>query len=407
MKYKQRKNNFILSFLIIFLIIFNVSSLNIPTDNSLYDTSVNYFSEIHTELKLPPYLQTGFGMGFNTSYDKALLVNDARKSWELLCTEIENASSSINIETYIIRKDDSGNLLKDIFIRKAHEGVEVRLLYDSLGSLTTSQAYFNELRDNGIKVFPYNPLLKSFIQGRFSNRLHRKIIIIDGRTAFIGGQNIGDEYLGKDQDIGYWKDSGIFLSGKCVASLQQIFFNDWFMACMEKITDTKYYPTALAESDQPIKIILGGPDSRSTDISHSFINLLSRSKKNVYIISPYFVPDNKLLQALYACAERGIDVQIILPAKSDHPIAQTIMPYYISKLMKKGIKVFAYHNGFIHSKIIIIDGEIASIGTANMDIISFRRSHELLAILNDKEIINQLVIDFNNDLLASTPYQKT
>jgi len=389
------------------MIIFNLSSLNIPSDRNLYYQSQIYFSEMEQQFNLPVYQQNDIGIGMTGYHNDIALLTDVQPAFEVLIADMEKAEKNINMEVFIIRNDETGNHFKNILIQKAKQGVEVRLLYDALGSALTPSSYFNDLRNNGVQVASYNPLWPSFWQGRLDNRLHRKMIIIDGKKAFIGGENIGDEYLGKNKKIGFWKDTGISFRGDAVLSIQQIFLNDWRQSSLEKAADINFYPSNSAGANKIVKIILGGPDSPMTDTSLPYIRLINNAKEKVFMVSPYLLPNAAMLEALYQAAQRNIDVQLILPSKSDNTVMRVIQPFYIKKLLTHGIKVSTYDQGFIHSKIMIIDNDIASVGSANLDRLSFYKNYEITSIFYDKEIIEQLQRDFLNDLKGSTTHYPT
>ena len=352
-----------LLFLLI-MIIFNLSSLNIPSDKNLYYQSQIYFSETEQQFGLPAYQQNDIGVGMTSDNNEIALLTDVQPAFEVLIAEMEKAEHSINMEVYIIHNDETGNLFKNVLIVKAKQGVEVHLLYDALGSVLTPGSFFDDLRNNGVQAAAYNPLWSGFWQGRLDNRLHRKMIIVDGKKAFIGGENIGDEYLGKNKKIGFWKDTGITFSGDAAFSIQQVFLDDWRQSSREKVIDKNFYPSTAARANKIVRILPGGPDSPMTDMSLPYIRLISNAKEKVLMVSPYFLPNTATLEALYQAAERNIEVQLILPSKSDNTIMRMIQPFYIKKLLTHGIKVSTYNRGFIHSKIMIIDNDIASVGSA-------------------------------------------
>jgi cardiolipin synthase len=404
MSHMVKKALYLFLLVLLLMIIFNISSLNIPSDKSRYDQSKIYFSETEEQFGLTTYEQNDIGMGMTGYHNDMILLNDAEPAFELLISEMEKAEKNINIEFYTIHDDQTGQYFKNVLIEKAKQGVEVRLIYDAWGSGLTPRSYFNDLRQNGVKVAPYNPLLSGFLQGRLHNRLHRKMIIIDGKRAFIGGENIGDEYLGKNKKIGFWKDTGIIFNGDAALSIQQIFLNDWLQSSSEKVADKNFYPSTPDIANKTVTIILGGPDSPLTDMSLPYIRLINNAKEKVLIVSPYFFPNTAILEAMYKAAERNIDVHLILPSKSNSKIARITTPFFINKLLSHGIKISTYDRGFIHSKIMIIDNNIASVGTANLDILSFWKNYEVNSIIYDKEIIQQLQNDFLNDLKDSTTH---
>jgi cardiolipin synthase len=255
-----------------------------------------------------------------------------------------------------------------------------------------------------VQVAAYNPLVSAFFQGRLLNRLHRKIIIIDGKKAFIGGQNIGDEYLSRDEKIGYWKDTGLVFSGDAVLSSQQIFFSDWLQASGEKVMGIDFYPDTPAIENKTITIITGNPDSPLTNMSIPYIQMINSAKEKIYIVTPYFFPDAATLGALYQTAGRNVDIHILLPDQSDHILLDITKPLYIKKLLAHGIKVSTYNRGFNHSKIIIIDDSLASIGTANMEKFGFFKSYEVTCVIYDNKKIKELQNDFLNDISSSTTH---
>ncbi|MDD3363784.1 MAG: cardiolipin synthase [Syntrophomonas sp.] len=396
---------FLLTLLV--MIFFNLSSLNIPSDKSRYDQSKTYFSETEKEFGLAKYEQNDIGIGMISYNNDMILLKDVQPAFELLISEMEKAEKNINMEFYTIQNDQTGEQFKNVLIKKAKQGIEVRLLYDAWGSGLTPMSYFNDLRENGVKVAPYNPLLSGFLQGRLHNRLHHKMIIIDGKKAFIGGENIGDEYLGKNSKIGFWKDTGIIFSGDAALSIQQVFLNDWLQSSNEKVMDKNFYPRNPDIANKTVTIIPGGPDSSLTDMSLPYIKLINNAKEKIFIVTPYFFPNAAILEALYKAAERNIEIHLILPSKTDNKIAQIIEPLYINKLLDHGIKVSTYNRGFIHSKIMIIDNHVASVGSANLEKLSFSKNYEVIGIIYDKEIIHQLQNDFLDNLKDSTTHLPT
>lgn len=398
-----RKSLWLVFMFLLIMIIYNLSSLSIPFNQIRYRQFLTYCSETGQQFGLAPYQQNDIGQGMTSTNNEITILKDVQPAFAMLLDEIQRAEHNINIEFFIIRNDESGNQFKNALIEKAQQGLQVRLLYDAWGSALTPNSYFKDLRQNGVLVEAYNPIWSGFWQGRLDNRLHRKIIIIDGKSAYIGGENIGDEYLGKNPKIGFWKDTGISLKGDSVLSIQQVFLNDWLQSTHEKIEEPNFYPLASGIGDKSVNIIPGSPDSRKMNISLPYINLVNSAKSKIYMVSPYFIPNNALLKAVYGAAERNIDIQLILPAKNDDLLARLIQPFYIKNLLSHGIKVYTYNQGFIHSKIMIVDDEAASVGSANFDRLSLSRNYEIISVIYDKELIKQLQNDFLNDLEDSTP----
>lgn len=398
------KKLLLLLFLILLVMtIYNLSSLNLPSDQNRYRQFEGYCAETSQEFSLPMYQKNNMGTGMTSSNNTIRLLQDTQPAFDSLMAAIKNAQHNINIEFFIIRDDESGTQFKDLLLAKAKQGLEIRLLYDAWGSSKTPNSYFDELRQNGVMVAAFNPIWSGVWQGRLDNRLHRKMIIIDGKEAFIGGENIGDEYLGRNPRIGFWKDTEVNLTGDSVLSIQQIFLNDWWQTTHEKIESPDFYPAYRNPADKTVSILPGGPDSRATDMSLPYINLVNSAHQKIYMASPYFFPNNAFLKALYDAVGRNIEVSLVLPAKSDIILVRWLQPYYTRKLLNHGIKVYTYDQGFIHSKIMIIDDEAVSVGSANLDRLSFSRNYEITGIFYDKSLITELQNDFINDLNNSSP----
>lgn len=398
----MKKLLYLFLLIVMAIIISNCLSLNIPSDKVRYSRLKDYLSETSQQYSLPPYRQNDIGMGMTSYHNDIILLKNVQPAFNLVIAEMEKAEKNINMELFIIRDDQTGRFFKNILIKKARQGVAVHLIYDAWGSMFTPKSYFNDLRKNGVKVSVYNPLWAGFLQGRLSNRLHRKMIIIDGKQAFIGGENIGDEYLGKNKKIGFWKDTGIIFKGDAALSIQQLFLNDWLQSSDEKLANKSFYPPPPRTKNNVVKIISGGPDSRKTNMSLSYSRLINKAQEKVLIVTPYFLPNKVLLQTLYQAAAKGVDIHLILPRKSNNILARIAQPYYINHLLKHGIKVSAYNRGFIHSKIMVIDDRLASVGTANLDRLSFSRNYEVSSIIYNKDVILQLKNDFYDDLKYST-----
>jgi cardiolipin synthase len=386
------------------MMIFNLSQFNIPSDKNNYKQMQAYFSESQDQFNLAAYEQNDIGIGMTTYNNDIRLLPESEPAFNILITEMENATKNLNIGLFIIRNDDAGNRFKNVLIDKAHQGLEVRLLYDAWGSAFTPMSFFNDLRAAGVKVAAYNPLWSGFIQGRLDNRLHRKTIIIDGKLAFIGGENIGNEYLGKSKKTGYWKDTGIIFYGDASRSVQEIFLNDWYQASHENVANDDFYPRNDGISAKTVTILPGGPDSPLTKMNVVQTNLITKAQDKIFIATPYFFPDVSVLKALYGAAARGIDVNIIIPSHGDSKLGAVANYFYMKKLLNHGIKVSTYNKGFIHSKVIIIDDNIASVGSANLEKFSEMKNYEITSILYDQELIQELKNDFTNDLKDSTTH---
>ncbi|HPW11359.1 MAG TPA: cardiolipin synthase, partial [Methanoregulaceae archaeon] len=279
---------------------------------------------------------------------------------------------------------------------KAQEGVEVRLLADSLGMKVKKKELEKFLQAGG-KYAAFFPRLYTL-----NYRNHRKIAVIDGTSGFIGGYNIGEEYLGKGP-LGYWRDTAIRIDGTGVNGLQLRFFMDWNYASDEKISfDPVYFPEKTGHGTCPLQIVSSGPDARWNQIKDGYVKLIQSAMESVYIQTPYFIPDESISDALRIAAHSGVDVRIMIPCKPDHPFVYWSTLSFIGDLLDSGVRAYTYDNGFIHAKTIVVDGIAASVGSANFDVRSFRLNFEANAFFYDPEYGGQMMKAFLDDLPKCT-----
>ncbi|GGH83998.1 cardiolipin synthase [Pullulanibacillus pueri] len=318
---------------------------------------------------------------------------------------ISQAKHHIHLEYYIIRDDGLGSEIRDLLIEKAQQGVEVRLLYDSVGSWRLPKRYVNELKKAGIKTVPFFPVKLPFFNHKINFRNHRKIVVIDGKIGFTGGLNIGDEYLGKSKSFGFWRDTHLLVKGEAVRSLQAIFLQDWYYMTGEFISDVIYFQAEPVhkEGNGAVQLVSSSPDDEWEVIKNLFFSMIVSAKRSIWIASPYLIPDEDILSALKVAALGGIDVKLLVPKHPDKKIVFYASHSYFPELLEAGVNIHEYQNGFLHSKVIIVDHELASIGTANMDMRSFHLNFEVNAFLYRTESTIQLVADFIDDLENSVP----
>jgi cardiolipin synthase A/B len=335
------------------------------------------------------------------TYTKVL--TNGSETFLKIIEELKKAKHHIHIESYIVRHDDIGNQIKEILINKAQNGVKVRFLYDAVGSWKLSRAYVKDLKKAGVEILAFSPVKIPIFNDTINYRNHRKIIVIDSNVGFVGGLNIGDEYLGKDHYFGKWRDTHLFVNGEGVRTLQFIFLQDWYYMTNEFINDLNYFEisTEKKTSSGAIQLVSGGPDRKHEVIKDLFFAMITSARESIQIASPYFVPDDDILTALKVAANGGVKVKILMPDRPDKKIVFYASRSYFPELLEAGVEIYEYKQGFLHSKILIVDGEVASIGTANMDMRSFRLNFEVTAFLYLEESINHLVNDFNQDLLVS------
>nr|WP_044748673.1 cardiolipin synthase [Bacillus alveayuensis] len=332
------------------------------------------------------------------------VLTNGEATFAAIFEELKKATHHIHLEYYIVRHDGVGQQLKEILIDKAKKGVHVRFLYDAVGSWKLSNTYIEELREAGVEMVPFSPVRLPFLNNKINFRNHRKIIVIDGTVGFVGGLNIGDEYLGKNEYFGFWRDTHLWLKGEAVRTLQLIFLQDWYYMTGQTLLTLNYLsPNLSANSGQGgVQLIAGGPDNEWEVIKHLFFAMITSAKKSIWIASPYFVPDEDILTALKVAALSGIDVRLLVPQRPDKKIVFYASRSYFPALLEAGAKIYEYGKGFLHSKIIIVDGELASIGTANMDMRSFHLNFEVNAFLYHTDSTKTLVNDFLQDIEDST-----
>ena len=334
---------------------------------------------------------------------KTKALTDGIETFEHIFHELKKAKHHIHLEYYIVRHDGVGQKLKNVLIEKVREGVEVRFLYDAVGSWKLSKNYLREMRKAGIEAVPFLPVRIPFLNNKINFRNHRKIIIIDGEVGFVGGLNIGDEYLGKNPHFGYWRDTHLLIMGEAVRTLQMIFLQDWYYMTDKKLLSDTYLTSNIEETDHTggVQLIAGGPDNKWHVIKNLFFSMIISAKKSIWIASPYFVPDEDILSALKVAALSGIDVRILVPKRPDKKIVYYASRSYFPELLEAGVNVYEYEKGFMHSKMIIVDYELASIGTANMDMRSFHLNFEVNAFLYRTGSTQTLVKEYLKDIEKS------
>lgn len=321
-----------------------------------------------------------------------------REKFDALMKSISKAKRYIYLEYYIVRSDNLGQKLLDALTEKAKEGVEVKFLYDGMGGRKLARNYFKEFKKAGGKVAVFFPPFLSYFSFRINYRNHRKICIIDGEEAYIGGFNIGDEYLGLSKKFGFWRDTHIKIKGSAVEELKLRFIKDWKFAVKN---DDNFYadtPTKKGSGRAGVQIVSSGPDSQWASIKDGYFSMITKAKKRIYIQTPYFIPDDSIYDALKVAALSGVDVKIMIPCKPDHPFIYWAGLSYIGELLEAGVKFYTYENGFLHSKTFIMDDFVTSIGTANLDIRSFKLNFEVNAFIYDEEVNQKMIEQFNIDL---------
>ncbi|MFB3169034.1 cardiolipin synthase [Neobacillus sp. 179-C4.2 HS] len=334
------------------------------------------------------------------SFDTATKVlTNGEETFHHILEQLNKARHHIHIEYYIVRDDRIGQEIKEILINKAAQGVKVRFLYDAVGSWKLSKKYIDDLKNAGIETVCFGPVKLPFLNNKFNFRNHRKIIVIDGMIGFVGGLNIGDEYLGRNDTYGFWRDTHLMLRGEAVRSLQLIFLQDWYYMTNHSFLTAEYLSPQIDEKNHGgVQLIAGGPDNEWSVIKNIFFSMITSAKVSVWIASPYFIPDEDIFSALKVAALSGIDVRLLVPNRPDKRIVFHASRSYFPELLEAGVKVYEYERGFMHSKIVIVDHELASIGTSNMDMRSFHLNFEVNAFLFRTKSTQKLVAEYINDL---------
>lgn len=334
------------------------------------------------------------------------IFTDGEEKFAALIQDLKQAKDHIHLLYYIIRHDRLGQQIANELIKKANEGVEVRVLYDDMGSRRLSRKYIRRLRHAGAQVEAFFPPLIPKVNLKINFRNHRKLAIIDGKVGYIGGFNIGDEYLGENLKFGYWRDTHLRIAGDAVKNMQTRFILDWNQASRNDILYEEHYYAALPAGDTGIQIVSSGPDSEWEQIKNGYIKMILSAKEYIYIQTPYFIPDESLRDALRIAVLSGVQVKMMIPNKPDHPFVYWATLSYIGDLLNAGAEIYVYQNGFLHAKTIVVDGKIASVGTANIDVRSFRLNFEVNAFLYDEAIAEKLVDAFEKDIRHATQMTK-
>jgi cardiolipin synthase len=328
---------------------------------------------------------------------------DGKAKFTELIREIGNARDHVHMEYFILKDDGLGRDIMKALTEKARTGVEVRLLVDGVGSGGLPKHFYDEFAAAGGKHAVFFPSLFSYFNYRVNFRNHRKIAIMDGETAFIGGFNIGDDYLGLDKRWGYWRDAAVRFKGTGALIAQMRFYLDWNFASKDKmeIKDRYFHQSSLPQGST-MQIVSGGPDTGWNPVKESYLKMINTALNTVYIQTPYFIPDQSVMDALHIAALSGIDVRIMIPSKPDHIFVYWASHSYVEELLDSGVKAYTYDNGFLHAKTIVIDGAAASVGSANWDIRSFRLNFETNAVIYDEQVAGELKQAYLNDLSVCT-----
>ncbi|WP_367281443.1 cardiolipin synthase [Planococcus shixiaomingii] len=338
-----------------------------------------------------------------TYHNRLQIYTDGKRKFDALFKDIEAAKDHIHLEYYLVNNDDMGRSLIGLLTEKAKQGVEVLFLYDDIGSNSLSKKFFHDFFQAGGKAAASLPSKLPFANPRVNYRNHRKIAIIDGKFGYIGGFNVGDEYLGRNGKFGYWRDTHLRVEGEAVYSLQHRFLTDWNETTKKyfKTYEDNYFPSADLVEGVGMQVVASGPDELIDQIKNGYLRMIAQAREFVYIQTPYLVPDLAVLDALRTAALSGIDVRVMIPNKADHIFVYSASLSFAKELAGFGVKVYAYDNGFLHAKTLVVDGKAFSVGSANMDVRSFTLNYEANAFVYDAEAAEEMVQIFLNDVKLS------
>ncbi|MEM9592665.1 MAG: cardiolipin synthase [Acidobacteriota bacterium] len=342
------------------------------------------------------------------------LLNGGAAAYRSMLSAIAEAKHSVHVLFYIIRADRVGESLRDRLAAKVKEGVEVRLLFDGVGSIDLPDDFWRPLTDVGGEVAVFNPVLRVAARWRRRDRVdfrnHRKIVVVDGRIGFTGGINVGREYLGLDPDMGHWRDTHVRVRGPAVLALQEVFAHDWLIATDHLAADTWFPdPPAPPVGRSTIQVVDSGPESAWSPMGQLYTQALSAARDRAWLTTPYFVPNEPVEEALINAALRGVDVRLLVPGRGDHLMVSLASRSYYRPLLRSGVRIFEYQRGFVHAKTLVIDDWLGTIGSANMDMRSFLLNFELNAFVFERRICDELASQYLLDLqhadevLASDP----
>ena len=344
-----------------------------------------------------------------TDGNKVKLLKSGREKFEDLFAEVRRARHHVHLEYFNFRNDSIANALFDLLAVKAKEGVEVRALFDDFGNMSNNQPlkehHLEKLRRLGIEIYRFDPIRFPYVNHVLS-RDHRKIVVIDGRVAYMGGMNVADYYITGTDVVGKWRDMHMRVEGPAVAELQAIFLDMWERVTHQDLSgQDAYYPRPETEAGTEgveMGIVDRYPRRTPKSIRRAYVASIDAARDSIQLINPYFVPTHSIKKALKQAIDRGVDVQIMISSKSDIPFTPDASTYFAYRLAKRGARVFLYDDGFHHSKIMMVDGRFCTLGSANLNSRSLRYDYEVNAFMFNRDVTRELIDMFEDDKLSST-----
>lgn len=370
--------------------------MDVLGENNRADDLANYFLE---EKRKVVNIVSNSDQSLLTFRNRVQVLKNGESTIVEILKAIESATHHVHLEYYIVEDDEIGHAISRALIQKAREGVQVRFVYDDVGSSSLKRKFLQPMREAGIEMLPFMPVLFPLLTSRANFRDHRKIIIVDGRIGFLGGINLSARYVNTHNDR-YWRDTHMRIEGDAVKSLQKNFLLTWkFVAGQNPEISSSFFPRVELDDICMMQVVASGPDSDRATIMNAFFTAINSARKEITITTPYFIPNDEILLAIQTAAMAGIQVRLVLPAKSDSRLVQAAVMSYVKDLLEAGVRVFLYEKGFIHAKTMTIDDRLCTIGTANMDYRSFDINFEINAMIYDADVTAQLKADFEEDVL--------
>jgi cardiolipin synthase len=336
------------------------------------------------------------------SGNEARLLIDGKATFEAIFAGIEAALHYILVQFFIVHDDQIGRELKARLIAKASQGIRVYFLYDEIGSRALPRSYVRDLRKAGVEARPFRTSRGPSFRFQINFRNHRKIVLVDGREAYVGGLNVGDEYLGRSRRFGPWRDTFASVSGPSVKAVQLSFVDDWHWSTGE-VPDLEWSISADKPPGKAVLVLPTGPADELETCTLFFVHAIDAAQRRVWITSPYFVPDPEIVLALQLAALRGVDVRIILPGRPDHLIVYLAAFSYLKDTLPVGVKMYRYQDGFLHEKVLLVDDHLASVGTANLDTRSLRLQFEIALLFADRAFAEEVERMLESDFARSRP----
>lgn len=338
------------------------------------------------------------GIGGISGGNSVTLITDGDVFFKGIISLIENAKKNINLETYIFSSDPMGRLIAEKLAGKAAKGIEVNVIYDAIGSISSSSEMFNMMRNSGVEVIEYHPFVPWRKYWGLDFRDHRKILVVDGIRAAIGGINIGKEYAGKKFNGDNWRDTHIIVEGPAVADIQFFFMENWYRNGGAVMSGRLYFPPLDKKGDKLLMVLCSSARKKIRPVYQSYISAIQNARHSIYITSAYFIPDAIIYRSLVKAAERGVDVRLLLQGVSDIPFVKYASRYLYKRYMKNGIRIYEYTESILHAKTAVIDGIWSTIGSSNIDRRSFMKNLELNAVILDQDFGGKMVKTFLKDL---------